>query len=88
MADHSRNQTNQNMSRGQTGRHSNDPNRAPGADDESIGRGGSGGRSNREPASTADDRGMDEPRRSVEDIDELDDDTALESDIDDVDDER
>jgi hypothetical protein len=56
--------------------------------DESIGQGESRGRSNREPAEIADDRGMGDSRRNVENIDELDTldtEVGIESDVDDVD---
>jgi hypothetical protein len=79
MADRNRNQSNQNTSRGRQDR-ANDQGQRPGRDDGSIDLGGTRSRSNREPASTADDRGMgtdldDEPRieSDVEEVDDVDD---------------
>jgi hypothetical protein len=75
MADQNRNQPNQNTSRGRQ-----EQGQRPSRDDESIDRGGTRSRSDREPASTADDRGLstdldDEPRfeSDVEEVDDLDD---------------
>jgi hypothetical protein len=79
MADQNRNQSNQNTSRGQQG----NPGQRPSRDDEPIGTGGSPrGRSNREPTSTADDRGMGDSRRNVDNVDELESETGIESDVD------
>jgi hypothetical protein len=77
------NRTNQTTPQGQPSTERGESRRG---NDESIGQGGSRRRSNREPAEIADDRGTDDPRRNVENIDELDTDTAIESDLDDVDD--
>jgi hypothetical protein len=75
MADQNRNQSKQETSRGQQGK--------PGRDDEPIGTGeSSSGRSNREPASTADDRGRGESSRNVDNVDDLESETAIESDVD------
>ncbi len=80
MADQNRNQSNQNSSRGRQGEPT-DRSR----DDEAIDSGSTRGRSNREPASMADDRGLGESRRTVQgdDGDTLEDDTRIESDLDD-----
>jgi hypothetical protein len=83
MADQNRNPPNQNTSRGQQGQRGTEQGQRPSRDDESI---GTGGRSDREPASTAEDRGMGESRRrNVDNIDELEDDAGIQSDVDEVD---
>ena len=81
MADQNRNQSNQNASRGRQGEPT-DRSR----DDEAIDSVSTRGRSNREPASMADDRGLGESRRNVrtDDVDALEDDTRIESDLDDT----
>lgn len=81
MADQNRTQSKQNTSRGR-GHLDNASSQDP-TGDEAMDVDESRGRTSREPASTADDRGIGESRRNVDNIDELEDDAMIESDVDD-----
>jgi hypothetical protein len=77
MADQNRNRSNQGNQHSQQGGRRPD-------DDQSSGMGQSRGRSNREPASSADDRGIGDARGNLpdDDRDEVDSDVGVESDLD------